>query len=258
MRLVRIAGLAACALAMSGFASFAAHAQNDEGKKPRMYTYYSSWAIPRAKWADMEKASNAETKSMDKAVSSGSIVGYGDDETVVHQEDGITHDGWFSSMSMAGILNTLNDAMQSGSTVTSVYQSATKHADQVFVSRYYNWKPGSYKGAYTRTSLYKLKDSAPDDAVDVLAKNYVVPTMEKLLADGTIVEYEIDEQVVHTDSPALFFIDFITTSAEGQDKVAKALMEARRANPLAGPAFESWTDYSAHRDFLVRGNATYK
>jgi hypothetical protein len=257
MRFVRIAGLAACALAMSGFVSVAVHAQSEDGKKPRMYTYYSTWAIPRAKWGDMDKA-RGNNKLMDGGIGSGRLVGYGDDETVVHQEDGWTHDGWFSSLSMAGLLNTLNDAMQSGSTVTSVYQSATKHADQVLVSRYYNWKSGTWKGAYTRSAIYKLKDSAPNDAVDVLAKSFMVPMMEKLLAEGTIVEYEIDEQSVHTDSPSLFFLVYITPTAEGQDQVSKALNEAVKANPLAGPTFGAWIDYAAHRDVLVRGNATYK
>jgi hypothetical protein len=85
-----------------------------------------------------------------------------------------------------------------------------------------------------------------------------VPLLDKLLAEGTIVEYEIDEQAIHTDSPALFFLDYITPTAEGLDRVNKALGDAIKAEPLASPAFGSMVDFSVHRDSLVRGNVTYK
>jgi hypothetical protein len=254
----RSATLVACALGMMG--SMAITARADDGgdaKKPPMYTLYSLWAVPRAKWADMEKANGAD-KVMERALAAGTIVGYGNDETIVHQEDGFTHDAWHSAMSMAGVLNALNDVMQTGSTTTSVFQSATKHTDEFLESRYYHWKSGSWKGAYTRTAIYKLKESAPDNAIDTMAKEFIVPLMEKLLADGTIIEYEIDEEALHTDSPGLMFIDFITPTAEGQDKVMKTITDDARAKPLVGASLRSWVDFSAHRDVLVRGNVTYK
>jgi hypothetical protein len=258
MKIIRAAAAAFAVLATLYFPSSSINAQTAEVKgKPPLYTYYSEWAIPRAKWADMDKA-RAGNAVFTHAFTSGTLVGYGDDETVVHTADGYTHDGWFSSMSMAGLLTTLSDLMQGGNTTTAVFASATKHDDQIFSSRYYSWKSGSWKGAYTHTAIYKLKDSAPDDAVDTLAKSFIVPLLDKLLAEGTIVEYEIDEQAVHTDSPALFFLDYITPTADGLDKVTKALGEAIKAEPLASPAFGSMVDFSVHRDVLVRGDVTYK
>ena len=258
MKIIRAAAAALAVFATLYFPSSAIDAQTAEVKeKPPLYTYYSEWAIPRAKWADMDKA-RAGNGVFTHAFASGTLVGYGDDETVVHTAEGYTHDGWFSSMSMAGLLTTLSDLMQGGNTTTSVFASATKHEDQIFSSRHYSWKSGSWKGAYTHTSIYKLKDSAPDNAVDTLAKSFIVPLLDKLLAEGTIVEYELDEQAVHTDSPALFFLDYITPTADGLDRVTKALGEAIKAEPLAGPAFGSMVDFSVHRDVLVRGDVTYK
>lgn len=258
MSINRRATLVACALGIVGCMAIAAHAdEGGDGKKPPMYTLYSTWAIPRAKWADMAKA-NGTDKVSERALAAGTIVGYGNDETIVHQEDGVTHDAWLSAMSMAAILNTLSDVMQTGATTTSVFQSATKHADYLVESRYYHWKTGSWKGAYTRTAIYKLKESAPDDAIDTMAKQFIVPLMEKLLGDGTIVEYEIDEEAVHTSSPGMMFLDFVTPTAEGQDKVLKAIADDVHAKPLVGAALDSWIDFSAHRDTLVRGNVTYK
>jgi hypothetical protein len=258
MKIIHAGAAAFIVLATLYFPSQSLDAQTTETKeKPPMYTYYSEWELPRAKWADMEKTRGGNGV-MARAFSNGTLVGYGGDETVVHTADGYTHDGWFSSMSMAGLLETLSDLMQGGNTTTAVFASATKHQDQVFSSHYYAWKSGSWKGAYTHSALYKLKDSAQDDAVDTLAKSFMVPLLEKLLAEGTIVEYEIDEQAIHTASPSLFFLVYITPTAEGQDRVMKALGEAIKADPLSGPAFDSLVDFSVHRDFLVRGDATYK
>ncbi|HEY3852202.1 MAG TPA: hypothetical protein VGL87_14595 [Steroidobacteraceae bacterium] len=258
MKIQRAAVAASALLGTLYFSSSTIDAQTAEPKeKAPMYTYFSSWDIPRAKWADMEKTRTGNGVFA-RAFSSGTLVGYGSDETVVHTAEGYTHDGWFQSMSMAGLLTTLSDLMQGGNTTTAVFASATKHEDQMLSSRYYEWKSGSWKGAYTHTAVYKLKDSAPDDAIDMLAKSFVVPLMEKLLADGTIVEYEIDEQAIHTNSPAVFFLVYITPTGEGQDRVNKALGESIKADPLAGPAFNSMVDFSVHRDLLVRGDVTYK
>jgi hypothetical protein len=238
--------------------SGAAHAQTaDVKEKPPMYTYEAEWDIPRAKWADLAKARSGEAVTA-HAFAAGTLVGYGSDETVVHTADGYTHDSWFSAMSMAGLFQTLSDLMQGGNSTTPVLASANKHEDLVLSSRYYAWKSGSWKGAYTHAAVYKFKDTAADDALDTIAKSFIVPVFEKLLADGSIVEYEIDEQAIHTESPALFYLVYITPTAEGEDRVNKALGEAVKANPLAGPAFGSMVDFSVHRDSLVRGDVTYK
>ncbi|MFZ1917898.1 MAG: hypothetical protein WAU58_10015 [Terriglobales bacterium] len=248
-----------CLLAASIVTPIPASAQMSEVKeKPPMYSYVSLWNIPRGQWGDMAKADAADQSILDKAVASGSLVGYGNDVNLVHQPDGFTHDEWWSSMSMAGLMNVLDQFYSSGSAVTPVLASATKHSDAIYVSRYYNWHSGSWKGAYTHGSSYKLKADAPDDAVDKLSKNFIAPLMEKLLADGTLHEYEIDTEAVHTEAPGTFWIFYITANAEGLDKVNAALRETMKANPMNGPAFGSMVDFTPHRDNLVRTNATYK
>ncbi len=177
---------------------------------------------------------------------------------LVHQGDGETHDDWWSSMSMAGLMNVLDEFYKSGNSTSSVLDSATKHWDNVYVSRYYNWKPGTWKGLYGHGSLYRLKADAPDDAVATISKNVVGPLMEKLLADGTIYEWEIDTEAIHTEAPGMFMVYYLCSNAEGLDKVNAALRETAKANPLRGPAMGSMIDYTTHRDVLLRSNATYK
>jgi hypothetical protein len=161
-------------------------------------------------------------------------------------------------MSMAGLMNVLDQFYNNGSTTSSALQSATKHWDDIYISRYYNWRSGSWKGLYTHGSAYKLKADAPDDAVAMLAKNLVVPILEKQLAAGTIVEYEIDTEAIHTEAPGMFWIFYIAANADGLDKVQAAVRDSLKANPLAGQAFGSMTDDAGHRDYLARTNATYK
>jgi hypothetical protein len=251
--------VAGCALAMSAVWAGQAGAQTSDVKeKPALYTYVADWNIPREKWADMDKSSASEQKILDKAIADGTIVGYGNDMTLVHQADGITHDDWWSAMSLAGVLNVLDQLEKSSSGPTSVLTSATGHFDNVYVSRYYNWHSGAVKDGYTYEASYRLKPTAPDDAVDALSKRLIVPLLEKLFADGTLREYEVDTQEIHTEAPGMFSIIYVAANADGLDKVNAALQQAMGSDPLGGVAFESMVDISAHHDDLARGNATYK
>lgn len=255
--LFRFAGL--CTLAMAALWAVPARAQMAEVKeKPPMYSYVGFWNVPRAQWAEMVKADEADASTLDKAMAGGTIVAYGNDINLVHQPDGPTHDDWWSSMSMAGLLNVLNQFYSNGSSTSPVLESATKHWDSIYVSRYYNWHSGSWKGVYTHGGSYKLKPDADDDALDMLSKNLLVPLLEKQLANGTIQEYEIDTEAIHTEAPGTFWIFYIAANADGLDKVNAAVRESLKANPLGGAAFDSMIDFSAHRDYLARTNATYK
>lgn len=236
-----------------------ASAQMQEVKeKPRMYTYVSFWTVPRAQWADYAKQAASDERFAQKATADGSIVGYGEDQNLIHQPDGFTHDSWFSSMSEAGLLNLLDQFYKSGSTTSAVDIAATKHADAMFVSRYYNWHSGSWKGLYGGVAMYTFKKDAPDNAYDLVSKSLLVPFFEKLLADGTVIEYEIDTEAIHTQAPGTFWIEYLTANAEGLDKVNAALREAGKGDPLGGVAFGSMVDLKEHRDYLSRTDATYK
>ena len=250
---------AVCALALSAGWAMQAGAQTSEVKeKPALYTYVADWNIPRDKWPDMDKSYASTQKLMDKAIADGTIVGYGHDATLVHQGDGITHDDWWSAMSLAGVLNVLDQLEKSAASGTSVLDSATNHFDNVYESRYYNWHPGAIKDGYTYEASYRLKPDAPNDAVSTLSKQLIVPLLEKLFAEGTLREYEVDTQAIHTEAPGMFTIVYIAATAEGLDKVNAALDEAMKSNPLGGVAFGSMIDISSHHDELGRTTGTYK
>lgn len=248
-----------CGLGMLTLCVVPSSAQMAEIKeKPPLYSYIANWQIPRAQWAEIDKANATDEAILGKALADGTIVGYGNDENLVHQPDGETHDDWWAATSMAGLMKVLDQFSTSGTAASPVLASATKHWDSILVSRYYNWHSGSWKGGYVSVASYTLKADAPDDAVDLLSKQLVAPLLEKMLADGTIREYEVDSQAIHTVAPGKFWIVYAASSAEGLDKVNAAIRDTLKEHPLSIPAFDSMVEYSAHRDELLRGNGVYK
>jgi hypothetical protein len=101
-----------CTLAMMAASAIPARAQDEVKEKPPMYTYVGFWNIPRAQWAEMEKNNAAEQKILDKALADGAIVAYGNDLNIVHTADGMTHDDWWSAMSMAAMLERAGQVLQ--------------------------------------------------------------------------------------------------------------------------------------------------
>lgn len=251
--------LGACAVTLALLPAGSAYAQQGTEVKAKapMFSYISEWGVGREKFKELEGSLGQGREVVAKHLSSGDLVGFGTDTTIVHREGESTHDVWWSSTSWAGLMKTLESIRAASNPGTAVLNGA-KHHDNIYVSRYYNWKAGSFTNGYTRVAVWKLKNSAPDDAVEQLAKGFAVPMFEKLLANGDIYEYEIDEEAIHHEDPAIFMILYIANGPEGLDKASKALAENAKTNPFAVSAFGSWVESSAHRDGLYWTTATYK
>jgi hypothetical protein len=212
-------------------------------EKPRLYRYVSYWTFPRAHWGDVDKDNaRGNQEILAPALADGTLAGYGDEENLLHSADGFTHDNWWQANSWAGVMKVAERFHRSDVSSSPLLASSTRHWDQVFISRFYNWKPGSWKGAYRYTATYELKPEwSADEALQTLSA-FDVPLFEKLLADGTIVEYELDRELLRkTDSPAKFVYVVVTPSAEALDKMTTAVRSAVGQNSLLGPAFASMT-----------------
>ena len=251
------AGLCAIAMLTLWAAPVSAQSEAVKAKAP-MYSYIANWQIPRAHWAEMKSEGATDAAAMEKALADGTINGYGSDENLVHTPDGWTHDNWWTASSMAGLLKVLDQLYAAGGSGSPALESATRHWDLVMVSRYYNWHPGSYKNAIVQVSTYQLKKSAPDNAYEVICSEIVAPLLEKMLADGTIQEYEIDTAAVHTSAPGTFSIVTVSAHPEDVDKLDAAIRASIKDHPIEGVAFDAVTDPSAHRDELGLGSGTFK
>jgi hypothetical protein len=157
-------------------------------------------------------------------------------------------------MSLAGLVRVQEKITASEGNNSPLIANATKHWDSIFVSRYYNWNSGYYYDACTHVSAYKLKESAPDDALNTIAQNTIVPVLEKQIAAGTILGYQIDTLAIHTEAPGRFWIAYITFTPEGLDTVEQAIRESLKSNDI----FEDMTDNTGRRDLLMKTDAIYK
>lgn len=246
------------ALVFGAFLAVPATAQTQTVQpKPRVYGYISNWQIPRAHWAEMDSSEASDNAIMDKAMNDGTLIGYGSDVNLVHTPDGWTHDDWFMANSMGDLMKVLEQFYTRET--PPVLLTATKHYDLVLTSRYYNWKPGaSYKNGIVSVSQYKLKSSDQDNALDEISGEIVAPLLEKLVADGTILEYEIDTQAVHTSAPGMFWIIYVVQDPADIDKVEDAIRADIKAAPITGATFDSLTVAKGHRDELGLGTGKFK
>jgi hypothetical protein len=251
----------AVGLLVLGISTTMACAQTNAVKeKPRLYRYVSYWAFPPAHWGDgANKNTTDNQKILAPALADGTLVGYGDEENLLHSVDGFTHDNWWQANSWAGVIKVAEGSHKNDVSSSPLLAYSTKHWDQVFISRFYNWKAGSWKGAYRYTATYELKPewSDPDEALRTLS-TFDVPLFEKLLADGTIVEYELDRELLsRTDSPAKFIYVVVTPSSEALDKMTTVVRAAVGENSLIGPAFASMTVNQTAQIDISRVNVTH-
>lgn len=255
-KMLFVAGLAA----MAALSASPVRAQAGDKEKPVVYTYVAQWAVPRAEWPAYEKSNAATKQQMDKLVADGTISGYGWFKTVVHQEGAPTHGDWFSASSLANIMKALNSVMsQSGAAAETQNKilAVSKHWDYIISSREYGFHPGTYENTYLRVGTYKVKSGEGENARKAIS-SYIVPILEKLLADGAIHFYSIDREVIHTGDPGEVDAVVITNGAEGLDKFYAALEDGGKTTPTGPIAFGSTNDSSAHRDVLALTTAVFK
>ena len=248
-----------CALALTTVATLCAvpaHAQmTDEKEKPAVYTYVAQWAVPRTSWPAYEKGIPGTKALMDKLVADGTITGYGWFKNLVHQEGTPTHGDWFSAASMGGLMKALAAIVAQGG--DDKVLAELKHWDFILVSRQYGHHAGTFENGYLRVGTYKAKPNE-GEAAEKMTKAYIVPILEKLLADGAIHFYSVGREAIHTQDPAQFDVVIIANGPDGLDKFYAALESAGKANPTGGPAFGSATEGSAHRDSLMLATAVFK
>ncbi|MGH9684768.1 MAG: hypothetical protein ACRD4S_14295 [Candidatus Acidiferrales bacterium] len=241
--------LAVCAIAFAVLWASPTRAQMNQTAKPTLYTYVAEWSVPRAQWPVMEKSDTSMKAAMDKLVADGTIVGYGSFKTVVHQEGHPTHGSWFQAMSMGNLMKALAAVMATPEDNNPAL-AASKHSDFILDSTQYGFQSGTFENSYLRVGTWIVKPGSGETIKEAL-KNYIVPSLEKLLADGSIRGYQVDEEAIHTEDPGMIDVAILTNGADGLDKYYAALAEAGKKSPLSGIAFDQGVDESGHRDILA-------
>jgi hypothetical protein len=243
-----------CSLMFVPLRANRAVAQSQSTEKPALYTYVSEWTVPRAMWADYLKGDAADIDIMKKAVADGSIVSFGAYTVVNHQEGQPTHGTWFSATSMANILKALEN-VRTAPGATAPPLAAAKHWDYIMESHNYDAHPGTFTNSYLRVGTWRPKAGSSDPDGKIL-KATMVAMLEKLMADGALHAYQIDQEVVHSTDLGTLFVAIITNGPEGIDKFNAAIDESEKSNAAAWAGFTGTLDPAGHRDMLARVSTT--
>jgi hypothetical protein len=250
----------AIALSITAAGSFSAHAQgsSDDKEKPPVYTYVAQWAVARPDWPAFEKYDAAQKPVFDKLIADGTIVGYGFFKMAAHTEGSPNHGSWWTATSMANLMKVLSlVGAQSIPADIEKIEAASKHSDLILTSRHYAVNPGSFENGYLRVATYRRKPGQ-GEATDKVINSYIVPFLNKLVADGALHSYSVDREVIHSGDPNVVDIAIVANNADGLDKFMAGLEANGKANPTGGPAFGAATESSDHRDFLAIASGASK
>ena len=225
-------------------------AQTAAKGKPRVYTYVATWDVPRAQWGDMAKLDEQDKPLLDKLVADGTLIGYGAYYNLIHQEGEPTHGSWFTATSEGNLLKALEAIYAQPGSVGAAVQGASKHWDQILTGDIYNSRPGASAG-YLTWSRWEVK-AGQMHAYSEFTKSAFVPTLEKLLAEGSITSYGQLTEDYHQDKLGIVYDYFTIPDAASLDKVNKAFEDLFSSNPALGDAHRALTEREGHRDFLTR------
>lgn len=216
--LKRIAGLVVVALLV--FSAPVALPQQEAAQT--VYTYVSQFQVPRASWAqfteDTEKSANP---ILQKALADGSIIAWGNFETLVHSAEGYSHVTAWQATSLAGITRVLDELRKAGPPRAGQI-AATKHEDLLLRAVVHRSSPVANGSGYARVVGVLAQPGKEDDYV-ALIKKYIVPVLEDQFKKGNITFYAIEQQYVVNAPASLRSVVSFYPSAEAMDKAAAAI-----------------------------------
>src|SRR5260370_26463842 len=229
-----------CALAISAVVA----AAPPPAPEQTHYTFVSLWAVPRAQWPEFEKAQEHTYPLFERLVGDGTLIAWGSEAAVVHNESGFTHSDWFVSNTQAGITKTL-EALRSSSR-TQALANTTKHADLMLHTIAHGGKTARTTSGYLRVAFWQAKPSRGNDVEEFFNK-YIQPDLDAGGADGSVLMYNFDSEQIHTDAPGGYNIAVVYANADGWDKAAEILSGPAKANPRASRGYRAMQENPPRR-----------
>jgi hypothetical protein len=216
---------------------------------PIVYTFVSSFQIPRANWAAYsEDTEKSFMPIAEKLTTDGTIVSWSTFEQVVHTPEGYTHGAAWSSNTISGLMKVLDEVRKNGPRPGQI--AATKHADLLMQTSMYH--AGSGTPAYLRVICSEAKADKPWEYTAML-KKLLVPTFEEQLKKGVVTYYGVDEQYVNTSAPSTRCVVINYPNAEGMDKWAAAINTTMgKWSPAERAEYAGATVPDSRRDLMAR------
>ena len=216
------------------------------------YTYVSQWAVPRDQWNAFDKQETSDIPRMQKLVSDGILVDWGNLSTRVHTPDGYTHVEFFTATSRANLLKALE---QEWTTATNAsFIAATKHQDLFLRTFAHGGKTVSNATGYLLVGFYQAKPGEGQAFESLLLKD-VKPFLDTHIADGTLLAYNLDTEDIHTSAPGRYNIALFFPDGAAIDKFYEELSAAQKQDPAVGRMFNALEVVEDHRDGLSRVTA---
>ena len=244
--LAALCAFAAVGTAASGRSSGKQAPQATSSDQP-VYTYVALWEVPRGDWPAAEKYYKDSTPTLNKLVSSGTLVAWGQARAWVHDSTGFTHMEWFTATSFGDIDATMR-ALRDVAPLPSAFAKG-KHADEVLRSTIHAHKPGASGSAMLWIAEYAVKPDQMDDFTQ-LFDGQIRPLFDDQMGAGSILSYSLNFQAVHTGNPGRIAIAYMLPNAAAIDKFQAALAADETTHPELGPAILATMQYAEHRDSI--------
>jgi hypothetical protein len=216
------------------------------------YTYVSQWTVPRDQWNAFDKQEASDIPGMQKLVSDGTLVDWGNLSTRVHSADGYTHAEFFTATSRANLLKALEHAWSTATNTSFV--AATKHEDLLLRTLAHGGKTVSNATGYLLVGFYQTKHGDEQAFENLLLKD-VKSFLDSDISNGTLLAYNLDTEDIHTSAPGSYNIALLFPEGASIDKFYEELSAAQKTDPAVGRMFNALTVDQDHRDSLSRVTA---
>jgi hypothetical protein len=198
----------------------------------------------------MAKLNESTQAIADRLVDDGTLLGYGYYEYLLHTEEGMTHGNWFQATSLGNILKA-RDALGKITSAGAV-PAAARHRDFLNQSTLYGFRPGTTHNGYLWIGHFAIKPEHTGDWSRLFG-TFIRPALDELVADGTVVAYQLDTQAVHTVSGVnTLSYAYVTSAPDGIDKVRAGINAAEAKNTAIAGAIGALEESTGHYDILAK------
>lgn len=223
-------------------------AAQQQPREPDVYTYVAQWGVARAQWAAATAQFDRLVRPvLERRVADGTLVGWGRFETVVHEENGMTHGNWWTATSIAGLERVREELIK---LPPNPALAGASHSDLLLRSLISRGGATAPSSGYLWVAAFQVQPGKGQEWRD-LWDRHVKPVFDELLASGAISSYSVDVEHVHTQNPGWRYIVYVAPNAEGVDKVRAGLVPFFQ-NRAVMDEFNSVLVPGAHWDYFAR------
>lgn len=209
----------------------------------RLCTYVAQFQVPRANWAQFaEETEKISDPVFERLMADGTIVSWGDFETVAHTPDGMTHGSWWQATSFAGILRVLDELHKAGP--RPAQNAATKHEDALMHTNVIFATPEAVTTGYLRVFATHCQPGKGDDYVALLKKYFQTAVEEQMIKKGAATYWAADEDYIPSRDTSMRYMVSIYRDAEALDKWAA--VQASVLQKLSPEDRKAWQEANAN------------